>query len=76
MSRTIRNNTSGERLLRLPDVLARVGVSKSTWWSWCREGKAPAPVRLSKRCTAWRESDLNAWLADPGGWRERQGGGR
>ncbi|RME56769.1 AlpA family phage regulatory protein, partial [Candidatus Parcubacteria bacterium] len=55
-------NASGERLLRLPDVLARVGVSKSTWWEWARTGKAPAPVRLSARCTVWRESDLNAWL--------------
>lgn len=61
-----------EKFLRLPDVIARVGVSKSTWWAWCRDGKAPAPVRLSARCTVWRETELAAWLADPNGWRNHK----
>ena len=51
-----------ERLLRLTDVLKRIPVSASTWWSGVREGKFPPPVKLSKRVTAWRESDIRALM--------------
>lgn len=55
-----------DRLLRLKQVIAPSGpvpVSKSTWWLWTRTGYAPAPVRISKRVTAWRESDVRAFIA-------------
>jgi predicted DNA-binding transcriptional regulator AlpA len=45
------------RLLRLPDVLKLIPVSKSCWWSWVADNKAPPPVRLG-RTTAWRYIDL------------------
>ena len=44
--------------LRLPQVLAIYPVSKSTWWAGVRDGRFPKPVRLSRRCTAWRTSDI------------------
>jgi predicted DNA-binding transcriptional regulator AlpA len=52
-----------DRLLRLPQVLARVPVSKSSWWQGVREGRFPAPVRLGKRTTCWRLSDIMALFA-------------
>ena len=51
-----------ERLLRLKQVLELVPVSKSTWWAWCREGKAPAPIKLSEKTTCWRLSDVMALI--------------
>jgi len=36
-------------------------VHRSTWWRWIREGNAPAPVRMGKRITVWRKSDLELW---------------
>jgi prophage regulatory protein len=45
------------RLLRLPDVLKLIPVSKSCWWSWVADNKAPPPVRLGMT-TAWRYRDL------------------
>ena len=51
-----------ERLLRLSDVLKRIPVSASTWWSGVKEGKFPQPVKLSKRVTAWRETDIRALM--------------
>lgn len=48
-----------ERLLRLPQVLDRIPVSKSTWWAGIRKGIFPRPVKLSPRTTAWRESDID-----------------
>lgn len=53
-------------LLRLPQVLALVGVSKSTWWKLVREQRAPAAVKLSERCTCWRAADVAAFIASAG----------
>lgn len=46
------------RLLRLPQVLERVPVSRSTWWAGVAAGRYPAGIKLSARTTAWRESDI------------------
>ena len=48
-----------KNLLRLPQVLKRYPVSKSTWWKGIREGKYPKPVKLSRRTSAWREADID-----------------
>jgi prophage regulatory protein len=52
----------GERLLRLPAVLDRVPVSRSTWYAGIASGKFPAPVKLGERVAAWRESEVNALI--------------
>lgn len=38
-----------------------VPVSRSTWWQWVAEGKAPPPVKIG-RCTFWRERDVRAFV--------------
>jgi prophage regulatory protein len=53
-----------EKLIRLPSVLERVGVSRSTLWSWVREKRFPPPVRLGLRAVGWRESEVDAWIAE------------
>ena len=50
-------------LLRLPEVLALVPVSASTWWDGIRSGRFPAGVKLGPRCTAWRAADIRDLLA-------------
>ena len=55
-----------EKLLRLPEVLDRIPVSINTWWRWIREGKAPAGLKLGSNSTAWRESDIDKFIADLG----------
>lgn len=59
--------TSG--FLRLPQVLAIVPVSKSTWWEGCKSGRFPKPVKLTPRTTAWRAEDI-AELVEQLGKRE------
>lgn len=39
--------------VRLPTILRVYPVSRSTWWEMVRDGRAPAAVKLSERCTAW-----------------------
>lgn len=49
-------------LLRLPQVLALVPVSRATWWQGVREGRFPQPVKLSSRVTCWRASDVLTFI--------------
>lgn len=48
--------------VRLPQVLAVLPISRSTWWAWIKEGKAPAGIKLSPRITAWRVEDIKQHL--------------
>lgn len=68
-------------LLRLPQIIGKpatkrapaipplIPVSKSTWWAGVRSGRFPAPVKIGKRCTAWRRVDVLR-LAGPDGLAE------
>lgn len=49
-------------LLRLPQVLDLIPVSKSTWWAGCKTGRFPKPVKLGPRTTAWRAEDIATLL--------------
>lgn len=51
-----------ERLLRLPEVLKIIPVSRSEWYRRLAAGDAPAAVELGPRARAWRLSDVNAYL--------------
>ena len=46
--------------LRLPQVLALVPISKSSWWEGCKSGRFPKAVKLGPRTTAWRAEDIAA----------------
>ncbi len=37
-------------------------MSASTWWAGVRSGRFPKPVRMGKRMTRWRGSDLLAFV--------------
>lgn len=55
-------NTPNNALLRLPQVLALIPVSRSAWWVGCKSGRYPKPVKLGPRTTAWRASDIAVLL--------------
>lgn len=46
--------------LRLPQVLKLIPVCRATWWSGCKSGRFPKPVKLGPRTTAWRAEDIAA----------------
>ena len=51
-----------ESLLRLPQILERIPISKSAWWQGCKDGKYPKPIKLSARTTVWKKSDIDALI--------------
>lgn len=52
-----------DKLLRMPDVVAAVGLKKSMIYSLIRAGKFPKPVILNVRAVAWRQDDVHAFIA-------------
>lgn len=53
-----------DEVLKLPQVLARVGLSRSTWLQGVKRRVYPAPIRLSERRVGWTAASIDAWLAD------------
>lgn len=53
----------GECLVRLPIVVAKVGVAKSTLYKLIAEGKFPQPYRISSRLSVWDLGEIEAWIA-------------
>ena len=51
------------RILRLPNVLDRTGLSRSTVYQWVSEGRFPKPVSLGARAVGWVESDVEEWIS-------------
>ena len=53
------------QILRLPDVLLRVGVRRSTLYALIAAKRFPAPVKLtdSGRAVGWPSSAVEAWIA-------------
>lgn len=49
------------RLIRLPEVMDRVGLSKATVYARIERGDFPAPVRLGAS-SRWVESEIDAWV--------------
>ncbi len=37
--------------------------SRATLWRLTKEGRFPKPVKLGLGITAWRRSDVDAWIA-------------
>jgi len=54
-----------ERLLAVSEVVSMIGVSRVTLYRWVKDKSCglPAPIFLSPRRIAWRESDLRRWIA-------------
>lgn len=47
---------------RLPGVLARTGLSRSTLYALVAKGGFPAPVKLSIRAVGWKSAEVDCWL--------------
>jgi prophage regulatory protein len=44
------------------------GVGPAAIYKMTREGRFPAPRRVSDRCSRYRAGDIRRWLLDPRSW--------
>ncbi|TMI40058.1 MAG: AlpA family phage regulatory protein [Betaproteobacteria bacterium] len=51
-----------QRLLRLPEVLRIVGLSRSEWYRQISLGRAPRPVPLGEKVRAWVQSEIQVFI--------------
>jgi prophage regulatory protein len=57
------------RLLRLPEVMDRVGLRRSAIYQRMSEGRFPKSRSLGPKCAVWVEAEINDWIAAVSGSR-------
>ena len=56
------NRTLTPRILRLPLVRERTGLSRSSIYLRISEGRFPRPISLGERAVGWLESEITEWV--------------
>ncbi|KAA6101384.1 MULTISPECIES: AlpA family transcriptional regulator [Pantoea] len=51
-----------ENLIRLPEVIKRTGISKTTIYELINEKRFPSQVKIGARSVAFIESEIDEWL--------------
>jgi prophage regulatory protein len=52
-----------ERLIRLPQVEFLTGLKRAHLYGLARRGLFPRPLKIGARASAWRASQVEAWIA-------------
>lgn len=50
------------KLIKLKDVTAMTGLSRSHLYALAQQGIFPKPVKLTERSSAWVESEVQDWI--------------
>ncbi|CQH57756.1 TPA: AlpA family transcriptional regulator [Yersinia enterocolitica] len=58
----MKNEIAGKRLIRVPEVLRRVGFSRTTLYERIKEGRFPDRVKIGLRSVAFVESEIDVWI--------------
>ena len=45
--------------VRLAQILTVIPLGKTCWWEGVKSGRFPKPIKLSRRCTAWKAEDIH-----------------
>lgn len=49
-------------LIRLPEVMARVGLKRSAIYQRMSDGRFPKSRSLGAKCTVWVEREIEEWI--------------
>ena len=52
------------KIIRLSDVKAKTGLSRSTIYLRMAEGKFPQQISLGSRAVGWISSEVNEWIEE------------
>jgi len=53
----------GDRVLRLPEILALTGLSRASIYNLIGAGTFPVPLKLGPQAVGWLQSEVRGWLA-------------
>lgn len=51
------------KILRLPEVISRTGLPRSTIYYYMNRNTFPDTIKLGERSVGWYESDIQHWIA-------------
>ncbi len=54
---------SKQTILRLPCVIQRTGLSRSTIYAYIKDELFPQPIYLGARSVGWIEAEIDEWIA-------------
>jgi prophage regulatory protein len=54
--------TTPTRLLRLREVMHVTGLGRNAVYELAKTSGFPRPLKLTKRASAWREDEIQAWI--------------
>ena len=60
VTHTLKNQNLG--FYRVQHITELLCISKSTWWLWVQNGKAPKGRKLSPGVTVWNRADIHAFI--------------
>jgi prophage regulatory protein len=72
---------ANDYILRLPQVIVRTGLGRTSIYKAINAGRFPAPVALGARSVGWYESSIARWIEERppacgsagGAWPHRRG---
>lgn len=53
---------SEHNILRLPEVMKKTGLSRSTIYAYIDRGEFPKPIKIGLRAVGWHEHEINQWI--------------
>lgn len=56
-----------DKIIRLPQVMARVGLKKSAIYKMIANGEFPRQVKLGAHASGWLESEVQKWIMERAG---------
>lgn len=56
-----------DKIIRLPEVIGKVGLKKSAIYKMIKTGDFPAQIKLGKHASGWLDSDIQTWIRKKAG---------
>lgn len=56
------NASTSDRIIKLREVIAMTGLSRSSIYLLIKKGTFPVQVKLSTRSSGWFLSEINSWV--------------
>ena len=53
---------AADRLVKLPEVVRRVGLGKTMLYQMIGQGRFPAPYKLSPFVSRWSDHEISDWI--------------
>ena len=52
------------KVMRLPEVIEKTGLKRTSVYKLIGEGKFPKPINLGNRCVGWVSEEIDAWIME------------